>query len=190
MKKTLVALAVLAAFPLVAAAQAPPPPPKAETPGGPITQTAKREVTATIEAIDHSNRKVTLKDDKGNLETMSVGPTMTRFNELKVGDTVTMTYTESVAYKIQKPGQKPTAVETGTKVTKGTGDKPSGAVSETFTTTVTVKAIDAVAPSVTVLTEDGDTMTFKVENKENLKAVKVGDKVDVTYTEAVAISVK
>jgi Cu/Ag efflux protein CusF len=56
--------------------------------------------------------------------------------------------------------------------------------------TVTVKAIDAKIPSVTVLTEDGRTASFKVEDKKNLEGVKVGDKVEITYTEAVMISVK
>ena len=45
-------------------------------------------------------------------------------------------------------------------------------------------------PSITVLTEDGRTVSFKVEDKNNLKDVKPGDKVEVTYTEAVMISVK
>ena len=53
-----------------------------------------------------------------------------------------------------------------------------------------MKAIDAKVPSVTVLTEDGRTVSFKVEDKKNLKDVKVGDKVEITYTEAVMISVK
>jgi Cu/Ag efflux protein CusF len=190
MRKTLVAFAVLAAFPMVAAAQAPPAPAAAAKPGDPITQSASREVTATIEAIDHTNRRITLKDDKGNHETMTAGPAMKRFSELKVGDKVTFTYTESVAYKIAKPGTAAPAVETGTKVSRGTGEKPSGMVSETLTAVVTIKAIDPAGASVTVTTEDGETMSFKVENKDNLTGVAVGDKVQVTYTEAVAITVK
>ena len=57
---------------------------------------------------------------------------------------------------------------------------------------MTIKAIaaDAKVPSVTVLTEDGRTVSFKVEDKNNLKDVKVGDKVEITYTVAVMISVK
>jgi Cu/Ag efflux protein CusF len=55
---------------------------------------------------------------------------------------------------------------------------------------VTIKAIDANVPSVTVLTEDGRSASCKVEDKKNLEGVKVGDKVEVTYTEAFAISVK
>jgi Cu/Ag efflux protein CusF len=33
-------------------------------------------------------------------------------------------------------------------------------------------------------------MSFKVENPKNLEGVKVGDKVQITYTQALAISVK
>jgi Cu/Ag efflux protein CusF len=32
-------------------------------------------------------------------------------------------------------------------------------------------------------------MSFKVEDKTNLKGVKVGDKVQITYTQALAVSV-
>jgi hypothetical protein len=45
-------------------------------------------------------------------------------------------------------------------------------------------------PSVTVLTEDGRTVGLKVEEEKNLEDVNVGDKVEITYTEAVMISVK
>jgi Cu/Ag efflux protein CusF len=43
---------------------------------------------------------------------------------------------------------------------------------------------------VTVTLEDGRSMSFKVEDKKNLEGVKVGDKVDVTYTAAVMITVQ
>jgi Cu/Ag efflux protein CusF len=42
----------------------------------------------------------------------------------------------------------------------------------------------------TVTLEDGRTMSFKVEDRKNLENVKVGDKVDITYTAAVTINVK
>jgi hypothetical protein len=114
-----------------------------------------------------------------------------RFDELKVGDTVTFRYYESIAYSIRKPGQPsgmPT--QTGPSVTRSQGPKPGGTISQQETATVTLKAIDAKVPSVTVVTEDGRTVSFKVEDKKNLQDVKVGDKVEITYTEAFMISVK
>jgi hypothetical protein len=179
MKKTLAALAVLAVLPALAFAQKP------------VTQTEAVELTTKIEAIDHAKRLVTLKDTDGEMETIYCGPEVKRFDELKVGDTVTFRYQESIAYAIRKPGQPsglPT--QTGPTVTRGTGAKPSGTLAQQETATVTVKAIDMKVPSVTVLTEDGRKVSFKVEDKKNLKDVKVGDKVEITYTEAIMISVK
>src|SRR6185295_2970845 len=48
--------------------------------------------TFTIEAIDKPTRAVTLKDKDGNEETVIAGPKVTRFDALKVGDTVTFQY--------------------------------------------------------------------------------------------------
>ena len=85
MKRTLAVLAVLVALPLVARAQKP------------VTQTDSVEVTAKIEAIDKTARLVTLKDKDGEMETIKCGPEVKRFDELKVGDTVTFRYYESIA---------------------------------------------------------------------------------------------
>jgi hypothetical protein len=179
MKRTLAVLAVLLVLPLVARAQKP------------VTQTDVVEVTAKIEAIDKTARLVTLKDKEGVMETIQCGPEVKRFDELKVGDTVTFRYYESIAYAIRKPGQ-PSGLpaETGPTVTRSQGARPGGTVSQQETATVTIKAIDLKVPSVTVLTEDGRTVGLKVQDKKNLKDVKVGDKVEITYTEAVMISVK
>jgi Cu/Ag efflux protein CusF len=43
---------------------------------------------------------------------------------------------------------------------------------------------------VTITTEDGKTMSFRVEDKKLLKGLQAGDRVVITYTTAVAISVK
>lgn len=179
MKKILAVLAVLVVLPLVARAQKP------------VTQTEAIELTATIDAIDKTDRLVTLMDEDGETETIYCGPEVKRFDELKVGDTVTFRYSESIAYAIRKPGEPsglPT--ETGPAITRSQGARPGATIAQRETATVTVKAVDAKVPSITVLTDDGRTVSFRVEDKKNLKDVKAGDTVEVTYTEAVAISVK
>jgi Cu/Ag efflux protein CusF len=179
MKRLLAALAVVVATAAVARAQKP------------VTQTDGIEATAKIEAIDHSLRLITLKDKDGATETIYAGPDVKRFDELKVGDTVTFRYYESVAYVIRKPGQPGAApVDQAAKITRGTGPKPGGTIAKQETATVTIKAIDAKTPAVTVLTQDGRTASFKVDDKKNLTGVAVGDKVEITFTTAVMISVK
>jgi hypothetical protein len=55
---------------------------------------------------------------------------------------------------------------------------------------VTVKSIDPKTPSITVTTPDGRTVTRKVEDPKNLAAVKVGDQIDITYTQALLASIE
>lgn len=157
----------------------------------PVNRTDVIETSATIEAIDHAERLVTLKDKDGNVDTVFAGPEVKRFDELKVGDTVTFRYYESVAYRIRKPGDPaPPAASGAPTVVAGKGERPGGTASHQQTVTVTVKAVDPKTPSITVATETGRTSTLKVEDKKKLEGVKVGDTIEVTYTEAVLISVK
>jgi len=144
--------------------------------------------SATITAINHTTRVVTLKDAQGHVEDVMCGPEIRRFNELKVGDTVTFSYHAAVVYDVVKSGQQTTAAA-GSSVVRGQGVKPSGALTKQMKATVTIDAIDAAAPSVTVRTADGHSITAQVEDKKKLEGLKVGDKVDITFTEALMVTV-
>ena len=141
----------------------------------------------TIDAIDHSARIVTLKDKDGNLEDVLCGPEVTRFDALKVGDKVTFRYHESLVSAIRRPGTSP--AKDSAAITRTPGTKPGGTLAQQMTAVVTIEAIDAKVPSVTIKSADGRKMSFKVENAKNLEGYKVGDKVEITYTQALAISV-
>jgi Cu/Ag efflux protein CusF len=156
-----------------------------------VTHGEAIELTATVEAIDHDARLITLKDKDGNVETLEAGPEIKRFNELKVGDTVTFRYHQAMVLKIRKPGEAAApSADKGLTVTREKGPKPGGTASHEITLTVTVQAIDPETPSLTVLTDTGRVASFKVQDKNNIKGLAVGDRVEITYTEAVAISVK
>lgn len=153
------------------------------------SQAAEVSQTFTIVAIDQANRIVTLKDKDGFTDSLYAGPEVQRFNELKVGDVVTFRYYESVVHQIHKAGATPPSVGGNAAVTRNAGPKPGGTISQQLTATVTVQAIDPKIPSVTIKMDDGSVSSFKVEDKKDLEGVKVGDRVQVTYTQALAISV-
>jgi Cu/Ag efflux protein CusF len=157
-------------------------------PAASVSKGAMMTETATIVAIDVTNRMVSLKAEDGTVETIFAGPEVKRFSELKVGDKVTFKYYESVVYSIQKPGDKPPA-DVPPSLVRNTGARPGGTLSQQMTAVVTVQAIDMNVPSISIKTDKGETMHFQVEDKANLKGVKVGDKVQVTYTQALAVSV-
>jgi Cu/Ag efflux protein CusF len=74
-------------------------------------------------------------------------------------------------------------------VVRSPGPRPGGTISQQITATVTVNAVDLKVPSVTVTTADQQKMSFKIEDPKNLQGLKAGDRIEITYTEAVAISV-
>ena len=156
----------------------------------PVERAGDISKTATITAINHSTRVVTLKDDQGHVEDILCGPEVKRFDELKVGDSVTFTYHAAVVYQVVKAGASGPAASETTSTVAGKGVKPSGAMTRQQTLTVTIEAIDPAAPSMTVRTPDGRTISGEVKDKKNLEGVKVGDKVSITFTEAVMIIVE
>jgi hypothetical protein len=147
--------------------------------------------TATIQAIDSATRSVTLKSENGEEDTFQVGPEVKRFEELKVGDKVRMTYYESLVFELRKPGQASSPTGTAGAAARGAASRlPAGAIAQEKKTTVTVKAIDAQIPSITVTTQDGRTVTRKIEDKKNLEGVAVGDRIDITYTQALLANIE
>jgi hypothetical protein len=150
---------------------------------------ATAQLTAKIVAIDYDNRIVTLQDAQGNVSTIKAGADVTRFAALKVGDTVTFQYTESIAYAIAPAGTAPAPASTP-MLTRASGDKPGGTISQTVSAQVTIQAIDAATPSITVKTPDGHVITMLVNNPGNLSGLKVGDVVQITYTQALMITVQ
>jgi Cu/Ag efflux protein CusF len=150
----------------------------------PITESVT--IKATIEAIDQTTKRVTLKGPKGNFVEVDASGAP-RFDQLKVGDVVTATYSESLAVHVRKPGDP--APTTGSDSVTPRAGAPGATASRQRTVTVTVQAIDPKTPSVTIKTPDARVLTFRVENPKNLEGVKVGDQVDVTYTEALLLKV-
>lgn len=154
-----------------------------------LSDSAMADATATIDAIDTTNRIITLKFDDGSIEEMYAGAEVKRFNELKVGDKVTFRYHESLVLQLKKTDQPASAPTMQTGVVRTAGAKPGGTISQQLKSTVIVEAIDQKIPSITVLTAAGNKVTYKVEDRKNLEGVAPGDHIEITYTQALIISV-
>jgi len=148
-------------------------------------------VTATVEAIDLATRMVTLKGPKGNTFTFKAGEEVRNLPQVKVGDQVVAKYYESIAIEVKKPGEATPGVTKEEVVKRAKpGEMPAGVVASQVTITATVDAIDMKKPSVTLKGPEGNTKEIKVKDPKKLENVKVGDKVVITYTEALALSVE
>ena len=163
----------------------------AQTPADPVKGTAAMNsvsVTATVTAIDLGTRAVSIKTTDGKEYSFIAGDAVKNLAQVSVGDVVTATYTEALLYEVKSGGT------TGASQTMATeragGGKPAGVVGQKTTVTVVITAIDTATPSVTFKGPAGNVRTIKVQQPEKLKGVKVGDTVDITYAESVAVSVE
>jgi hypothetical protein len=143
-------------------------------------------VTATVEAIDASTRTVTLKGPRGYYVDMVVPDTVKRFPEIKVGDTITARYYENLVLRLKHPGEK--SVDTDAAgVSPSTGKKPGATASTQRTITATITEIDQNVPSITFTGPNNWKYSSRVEDRKALATVKVGDKVDITWTAALMV---
>ena len=147
------------------------------------------EVTAIVTAINQATREVTLKKDDGTEVTFVASEDVKNLPQVKVGDVLHVVYAEALAYEVRKGG---TTAAPATAIAGGAaelGQRPAGALARQTTATVAITAIDRAVPSVTFQGPAGNTRTIKVLHPERLEGVNVGDTVDLTFTEALAIKV-
>jgi hypothetical protein len=145
--------------------------------------------TATVEAIEASSRTITLKKPDGTFVTVVAGRDVKRFGEIKIGDKVNARYYENVVVRLKQPGEP--EVDSGAKATTSPEQVlPGGTTARQRTITATIAAIDMTTPSITFTGPNGWKYSSKVQDKSALAKVKVGDKVEIVWTEAVLVSVE
>ena len=149
---------------------------------------ASKTLTATVTAIDYPSRLMTLRGSKGKSVTIHVGDIAKNFEQVKVGDTVVVHYYESYALKVTKPGA-PASGAVDAAVSAPPGQLPAGAVLQQESIKAKVTAIGKHRDWVTLKGPEGNSVTIKARDPKNLAGVKVGDDVEVTYTQALAVAI-
>ena len=89
----------------------------------------------------------------------------------------------------KKPAGEPAVDSTTASETAGASAKPTGTAAHQRTITATIAEIDMKVPSVTFKGPNNWSYSSRVADKDALKQVKVGDRVDITWTEAITLSV-
>jgi Cu/Ag efflux protein CusF len=150
------------------------------------TQTIK----ATVQKVDKEKREVTLKGEGGNTVTVRVPETARNFDQIKVGDTVTAKYTQSVAVAVRKSDEPPSATGRESITRAPQGQSPAATRTATMQITAQVEKIDKDKRELTLMGPSGDTRTVTVpEDVKKFDELKEGDNVVIRATESVAIQV-
>ena len=143
-------------------------------------------LSGTDETIVHV---VNIKTPDGKFQTIDLPPAAKRFDELKVGDKVSITYNNTVSARLKQPGEPQVNTATGA-TTAGQGERLGGTASQERTMTATITAIDKSAPSITFTGPNGWKYSRRVVDPTVLDKVKVGDQVDITWDTNVTVAVQ
>ncbi len=157
------------------------------------TDTVLVTVTATVEAIDYTNREVTLKGPLDNKVTFTVDQRVKRLNEVQVGDLVEADYYVSIAAEVRQP--TPEEEKTPIVLLDAAGKSPPGTSPAAgglrrFKVVTTIEGLDRLTKTITVKGPLGNYLTARVLHPERLTQVRIGDNVVITYTEALAIGLR
>jgi len=150
-------------------------------------------VTASVEAIDYTNREVTLKGPLGNTVTFTVDQRVKRLNEVKVGDLIQADYYVSVAAEVRKPTEeeeKNPLVFLGAAGKAPPGTSPAAGGLRQFKVVTTIEGLDRPTQTITIKGPRGNYLTARVADPSRLTQVRIGEHIVVTYTEALAISLE
>jgi hypothetical protein len=173
--------------------------PSAEEPsttaGTPISRedTVLVSLTASVQAIDYTNREVTLKGPLGNQVTFTVDQRVKRLGEVKVGDLVRADYYISIAAELRKPTrdeEKNPLVMLDAAGKAPPGTSPAAGGLRRFRVVTTIEGLDRPTQTITVKGPRGHYLTARVAVPSNLTKMRIGENIVVTYTEALAISLE
>ncbi len=148
--------------------------------------TTESTVKARVDRIERSIRVVTLRREGNVFQSIYVDPKVPGFDDLKVGDSVTVRYVESVIVQV-RPGAALSDVRDSTEEAKKAGNDE---VYQQMKTTVTIEEVDPQALTVTYRSKDNRKIMRTVTDKRLLDGIRRGDRVEVTMTRERAVSIE
>ena len=171
-------------------------PDRREQPPAGINTATLVEVTAKVTAIDMENRLVTIQGPEGNSVVIQVTDQVKNLPQAKVGDRVDIKYYRSAYVDIVKTdGKVNMATEVGAaQLGAATGQKPAGAIGVEVKRKAEVVFVDPYQKFISFRSPDRGLRKISLkespELQHYLQELKKGDVVEVTYTEALAISLE
>jgi hypothetical protein len=167
------------------------------TPPDPVTVENTQEISATVDAIDVQKRLLTLRDKSGEKVTVEVSPEVRNLPQVKVGDQVVARYYESLAAELVKRGDESGTTQAPVKDAvigrSALGAKPGVVMGTENHQTVRITKVDKKNNVVHFYGSDGLARSIPIKSPEGQEfagKLKPGDEVEVTYTEALAVTVE
>jgi hypothetical protein len=166
----------------------------AETAEPPMPAERESLVTgrAVVESVNQQTRQVVLRGENGRVQSITAGPQVRNLPQLQAGDVVRLDYYESVSVKMADPSTD--SAPEGVVVTERApvGGTPGASTAAAVRMVVQFISYDPDTDIATFTTPDGvvHTVTVDPEMRDFAADLESGDRVDLTMTEALAVSIE
>jgi len=150
------------------------------------------EVAAAVVAIDSAKRLISLESEDGREFTVEAGEDVRNFSQIEVGDEVNVQYYQALAAEVTKAEASNEEDAVLLEARAAEGAKPAGASGMLYTAIVTIDAVDTATNTVSFTGPEGnqrETTVERDEAREFIAQLKPGDRVQLTYGEALAVAV-
>jgi Cu/Ag efflux protein CusF len=145
--------------------------------------------TKTVRAIDYETRTLTLESQNGATASYQASPDITKFDQIRVGDTVRATVTDALAVTVRRAGTPPNAGDSVAVSLAPKGAKPGIFVERTAEATAKIVSVDPTSRTITLTELAEGPKTIKLAPSANVSDLKKGDGVVVRYAHALALHV-
>lgn len=152
----------------------------------------EHEALVTVTAMDVPNRLVTVRNAAGDSFTVYVDKSVEGFPQAKVGDQVRVRYTVSFAVQLKKPGEAGSGLQVSEETSQSQLGRPRAHTATEVKATVTIEAVDREGSVVTFTGPRGRRTVQIIDPswRDYVKKLRKGDNVEVTYNEALALSLE
>ena len=146
--------------------------------------------SAIVASVNAETREIDLIGAGMRRFSITAGPEVRNFDQIKVRDRLVVAYTERLHIEVTPAGS---AAPEGAVAAVGRaeeGERPGAGMAESVQAVFTVGSIDRENSRATLIDSDGIPRTIDVQDKEALKLVHVGDQVMTRLSKAVSISIE
>jgi hypothetical protein len=147
-------------------------------------------LTARIEAIDYASRVVAIKGPLGRTVALKVDDRVRNLGKVKAGDEIVLKYAEALTIALTGAGAgRSETVTTPAPMGAPAGAKPGVAMAQQTKIVARIEQVDAQRQVVLLEGPNARYAEVKVKDHGLFRELKVGDNVNITFTEAVVVEV-
>lgn len=151
------------------------------------------EIEAEVVAVDVESRELMLLLPTGEQVTTVVDPAVQRLDEFAPGDRLVVTYLAALAAELREPTEEELAnpwLEGAEAARAGSDEAPGGAIVSAVRAVCTIEGMNRLRGTATILDSRGRIHVINDVKPERLEQLRIGQKVVMTFTQAVAIGLE